>query len=55
MVKKLVHETSHNHVLSEIVQGTSDDPHPVSQNVVVKTKECAYPTDPKNGILFSCF
>ncbi len=37
MVTKLVHETSRSHVLSEIVQGTSDDPHPVSQNVLVKT------------------
>jgi hypothetical protein len=40
MVTKLVHKTCCSHVLSEIVQGTSDDPHPVSQNALVKTYEC---------------
>jgi hypothetical protein len=39
MVTKLAHETCCSHVLSEIVQGTRDDPHPVSQNALVKSYE----------------
>ncbi len=46
MVTKLVQETCCSHVLSEIVQGTSDDTHPVSQNALVKTYECVSTIEP---------